>query len=75
MTCNCTAVITHVIPKLESSKIRHRQGAIEAMASIVHQLGLDFIPYIVLFIVPVLGRMSDQVWQYWLSSFNGGIQK
>ena len=37
----------------------NRQGAIEAMAAIVNKLGLDFVPYIVLFIVPVLGKMSD----------------
>ena len=29
------------------------------MAAIVNKLGLDFVPYIVLFIVPVLGKMSD----------------
>ena len=30
------------------------------LAVIVDQLGVDLVPYIVLFIVPVLGRMSDQ---------------
>ena len=29
------------------------------MSAIVNKLALDFVPYIVLFIVPVLGKMSD----------------
>ncbi len=54
-----SAVINFVIPKLEDSNFLIRQGAIEAMAAIVQKLDLNFVPYIVLFIVPVLGRMSD----------------
>ena len=54
-----SAVIEFVIPTLEHSNVATRQGAIEAMAAIVQKLELKFVPYIVLFIVPILGRLSD----------------
>lgn len=38
-----------------------QEGAIEALACIMEQLDVDIIPYIVLLVVPVLGRMSDQM--------------
>ena len=44
---------------LDNPNVVTRQGATEAMSTIVNKLGLDFVPYIVLFIVPVLGKMSD----------------
>lgn len=37
-----------------------RQGAVEAIACIVEALQFDIIPYVVLLVVPLLGRMSDQ---------------
>ena len=37
-----------------------RQGAVEAIACIVEALQFDIVPYVVLLIVPLLGRMSDQ---------------
>lgn len=37
-----------------------RQGAVEAIACIVDELKYDIIPYVVLLVVPLLGRMSDQ---------------
>lgn len=37
-----------------------RQGAAEALACIVENLGVNVVPYAVLFMVPLLGRMSDQ---------------
>lgn len=37
-----------------------RQGAAEAIACIVESLGVHVVPYAVLFMVPLLGRMSDQ---------------
>ncbi|XP_041123938.1 TATA-binding protein-associated factor 172 isoform X1 [Polyodon spathula] len=37
-----------------------QEGAIEAMACVMEQLEVDIVPYIVLLVVPVLGRMSDQ---------------
>ncbi|XP_046829454.1 TATA-binding protein-associated factor 172 [Vespa crabro] len=68
-------VIRNVIPLLEASgKERSqskiltapnevdlmRQGAAEALACIIETLGVNVIPYSVLFMVPLLGRMSDQ---------------
>lgn len=37
-----------------------RQGAAEALACLVESLGVQLVPYAVLFMVPLLGRMSDQ---------------
>ncbi|XP_058801038.1 TATA-binding protein-associated factor 172 isoform X2 [Phymastichus coffea] len=37
-----------------------RQGAGEALACLVDTLGVRIVPYAVLFMVPLLGRMSDQ---------------
>ncbi|XP_012144007.1 histone acetyltransferase 1 isoform X2 [Megachile rotundata] len=37
-----------------------RQGAAEALACLVESLGVNIVPYAVLFMVPLLGRMSDQ---------------
>ncbi|XP_074595311.1 histone acetyltransferase 1 [Brevipalpus obovatus] len=37
-----------------------RQGAIEAIFCIIEKLGIEIVPYIVLLIIPMLGRMSDQ---------------
>jgi TATA-binding protein-associated factor len=54
-----TCVINSVIPLLASDRFKHRQGVIECLACIVDKMEMDIIPYIVLLIVPVLGRMSD----------------
>lgn len=53
-------VINNVIPLLESDVISERQGAIECLACVVAKVDLDVIPYIVLLIVPVLGK--DQIY-------------
>lgn len=37
-----------------------RQGAAEALACLVESLGVGVVPYAVLLVVPLLGRMSDQ---------------
>jgi len=37
-----------------------RQGAAEALNCIVENLGVHVVPYAVLFMIPLLGRMSDQ---------------
>merc|ERR1719494_1591708 len=53
-------IIRNVLPLLGiSDKLSTRQGAMEAVINILDHLGLDILPYIVLLIVPVLGRMSD----------------
>lgn len=36
-----------------------RQGSIETISKIVEKLNIKMVPYVVLFIVPLLGRMSD----------------
>lgn len=54
-------VVEKVLPKLESMDCdTERQGAVEAIACIVDMLQYNIIPYVVLLIVPLLGRMSDQ---------------
>ncbi|KAI8501245.1 btaf1 RNA polymerase II, B-TFIID transcription factor-associated, 170kDa, partial [Branchiostoma belcheri] len=53
-------VLGHVIPMLGASDEVRREGAMEALSYIVEKLGVVMIPYIVLLVVPVLGRMSDQ---------------
>lgn len=55
-----TVIVEKVIPMLgaiESEPMR--QGAVEAIACLVEQMGMNIIPFIVLLVIPVLGRMSD----------------
>ncbi|XP_055637226.1 TATA-binding protein-associated factor 172 [Toxorhynchites rutilus septentrionalis] len=55
-----TMVINDIIPMLSSiENVIKRQGAAEAIACIVSQLQLEIVPYVVLLVVPLLGRMSD----------------
>ncbi|XP_046551692.1 LOW QUALITY PROTEIN: TATA-binding protein-associated factor 172-like [Haliotis rubra] len=37
-----------------------RQGAVETFANVIDVLGMELVPYVVLLVVPILGRMSDQ---------------
>lgn len=54
-------IVEKVMPKMESTDSdTDRQGAVEAVACIIENLQFDIIPYVVLLIVPLLGRMSDQ---------------
>lgn len=53
-------IIDRIVPDL--SKIEcliNRQGAAEAIACIVNKLQYRIVPYVVLLVVPLLGRMSD----------------
>lgn len=53
-------VMVQVVPSLAMlDNVTHRQGAIEAISCIVNRLQFEVVPYVVLLIVPVLGRMSD----------------
>ncbi|XP_059051524.1 TATA-binding protein-associated factor 172 [Achroia grisella] len=53
-------IMQELIPALcESSVERVRCGAAEALARVVDVLQLQVVPYIVLLLVPLLGRMSD----------------
>lgn len=54
-------VAEDVLPRLElisggESSDLARQGALEAVWCIVDKLGLNLLPYIVLLVVPVLGK-------------------
>ncbi|XP_069467480.1 TATA-binding protein-associated factor 172 isoform X2 [Ambystoma mexicanum] len=50
-----------VLPWLGATNDNTKQeGAIEALACVMEQLEVGIVPYIVLLVVPVLGRMSDQ---------------
>jgi len=54
------AVVNRILPMLESMENVHfRQGATETVFCVTEELKLDVVPYVVLFIVPVLGRLSD----------------
>ncbi|KAG7202453.1 hypothetical protein KM043_018752 [Ampulex compressa] len=70
-----THIVNSVIPLLEATGGENvypsslitptevdsiRQGAAEALACLVESLGVHVVPYAVLFMVPLLGRMSDQ---------------
>ncbi|XP_048575409.1 TATA-binding protein-associated factor 172 isoform X2 [Nematostella vectensis] len=55
------AIVERVIPLLGSgdSAVK-RQGAIEAISHVIERMQLGIVPYVVLLVVPILGRMSDQ---------------
>lgn len=56
-----TVVIEKVMPLLaQIENPINREGAIEAITCIVTKLQFKIVPYVVLLIVPILGRMSDQ---------------
>lgn len=54
-------VVSRALPLLGStSNDIDRQGAVEAISCIIDALQFDVVPYVVLLVVPLLGRMSDQ---------------
>lgn len=56
-----TFVVKNVLEMIDvAENIILRQGAIETISKIVEKLNIKMVPYVVLFIVPLLGRMSDQ---------------
>ncbi|XP_054159429.1 TATA-binding protein-associated factor 172-like [Oppia nitens] len=53
-------VLSTILELLELSESdTNRQGALEAIHCVTDSLGFSIVPYIVLLIVPMLGRMSD----------------
>lgn len=53
-------VVTECLPMLQTiENVIYRQGAIEAIACIVNKLQLNIVSYVLLLVVPLLGRMSD----------------
>ncbi|XP_036356640.1 TATA-binding protein-associated factor 172 [Octopus sinensis] len=56
-----THIIEVVLPYLGvSDNLTQRQGACEVLANVIDRLGVNIIPFIVLLVVPILGRMCDQ---------------
>ena len=52
-----TAVVSKILPSLGATdSVTRRQGAAEAIACITDRLQFDVVPYIVLLIVPLLGK-------------------
>lgn len=55
-----TVIMDQVVPALSNiDSVVQRQGAAEAIACIVNRLQLKILPYVVLLVIPMLGRMSD----------------
>jgi TATA-binding protein-associated factor len=55
-------IIKYLIPILgDASYVPGRKGAALAIHNIIRQLGMTILPYLVFLVVPILGRMSDQV--------------
>ncbi|XP_055378058.1 TATA-binding protein-associated factor 172 [Condylostylus longicornis] len=53
-------IIDKIIPLLETAEnIIYRQGAAETIDRVVDKLQFKMVPYVVLLVVPLLGRMSD----------------
>lgn len=52
-------VVSHLFGLLKRiDNIIHRQGAIEAIDRVVENLQIKIVPYIVLLVVPLLGKLS-----------------
>lgn len=59
--CVMEMIVKKVLPLLGATDSdTNRQGAVESIACIVEALQFDIVPYVVLLVVPLLGRMSDQ---------------
>lgn len=54
-----SSVLLDLVPHLDSTEVTVRQGVVEALYCLSDSLTVDIVPYIVLLVVPVLGRMSD----------------
>ncbi|XP_026282175.1 TATA-binding protein-associated factor 172 [Frankliniella occidentalis] len=54
-------IVARVLPTLGAvHNDTYRQGAIEAIMCVIEKLQTNIIPFVVILIVPLLGRMSDQ---------------
>ncbi|XP_059168420.1 TATA-binding protein-associated factor 172-like [Physella acuta] len=54
-------IIDHVLPLLGATDDEmKREGGTEVIANILESLGIESLPYVVLLVIPILGRMSDQ---------------
>ena len=51
---------SNLVPLLDgASPPASRQGAVNMLGSLVQQLGTSLVPYLLLLVVPLMGRMSD----------------
>ncbi|KAI5723904.1 hypothetical protein M8J76_012544 [Diaphorina citri] len=56
-----STVLSQVLPLLNASQPDIvRQGAVEALCNILDKMELKAVPYLILLVVPLLGRVSDQ---------------
>ena len=50
----------HLLPLLDgTAPSEARQGAVHMVGALVQQLGTSLVPYLLLLVVPLMGRMSD----------------
>lgn len=55
-----TSLVEDVLPSITNPlDLNYRQGVIEAIYHLISVMGDGILPYVILLIVPVLGRMSD----------------
>ncbi|XP_077975893.1 TATA-binding protein-associated factor 172-like isoform X2 [Styela clava] len=54
-----TKLVGEFLPSIDSSDLYKRMGIIELVSNIIDCLKTEILPYTVLLIVPLLGRMSD----------------
>lgn len=53
-------VVQHALPLLgDATSTMNRQGVIELLSNLVSRLDIKILPYVIVLVVPVLGRMSD----------------
>lgn len=53
-------VIFHVLPLLnDADNVIKRQGAVELIYHLVQIMDANILPYVIFFIIPILGRMND----------------
>lgn len=54
-------IVEKILPLLDAVDCEaKRQGAVEAISCVVEALQFKVVPYVVLLVVPLMGRMSDQ---------------
>lgn len=62
-----TVLVEQVLPLLSAADVPKRQGAVEAVACLVDSLGIQVVPYAVLMVVPLLGKIlviTSQIYFY-----------
>lgn len=54
------SIVQHLLPLLgDAASTLNRQGAAEAVFHVTERLGLDVLPYLVILVIPLMGRLSD----------------